>query len=75
MEANKAPEKIYYHKGKLRTPFAVEQRLDETDVEYIRTDAFIKKAIGWIDYNNRNGGCDFDGWGKDFKDYMKESKQ
>ena len=36
-----------------------------------KTDAFIEKAIGWIDYNNRNGGCNFDGWEKDFKNYMK----
>ena len=34
-------------------------------------DTFIEKAIGWIDYNNRNGGCFFDGWEKDFKKYMK----
>ncbi len=35
------------------------------------TDAFVEKAIGWIDYNNRNGGSNFDGWEKDFKNYMK----
>ena len=31
----------------------------------------IKKAWDWIDYNNRNGGCNFDGWEEDFKNYMK----
>lgn len=36
-----------------------------------KQDKFIEKAIGWIDYNNRNGGCNFDGWEKDFKTYMK----
>lgn len=41
------------------------------DIEYTRTDTFIEKAIGWIDYNNRNGGCNFDGWEKDFKNYME----
>ena len=49
-----APEKIYYHKGKLRTPFAVEQRLDETDIEYTRTDAFIEKATKWLKENAAN---------------------
>lgn len=32
----------------------------------------IEKAIGWIDYNNRNGGCWFDGWEEDFKRAMME---
>lgn len=50
----KAPEKIYYHKGKLRTPFAVEQKLDETDIEYTRTDAFIEKATKWLKENAAN---------------------
>ena len=33
--------------------------------------AFIEKAIGWIDYRNRNGGCNYTGWKKGFKNYMK----
>lgn len=55
----KAPEKIYYHKGRLRTPFAVEQRLDETDVEYIRADAFIKKACDFFEENIEEEDCKF----------------
>ena len=31
----------------------------------------IEKAIGWIDDNNRNGGCNFEGWEKDFINYIK----
>ena len=31
----------------------------------------IDKAWDWIDYNNRNGGCNFDGLEEDFKNYMK----
>ena len=45
------------------------------DVEYVRKDAFIEKVIGWIDYNNRNGGCNFDGWEKDFRKYMKGGEE
>lgn len=41
------------------------------DIEYIRTDVFIEKVIGWIDYNNRNGGCYYNEWEKDFKYYME----
>lgn len=40
-------------------------------IEYVRTNAFIEKAIGWIDDNNRNGGCFFEGWENDFKNYME----
>lgn len=33
---------------------------------------WIEKVIGWIDYNNRNGGCWFDGWEGDLKQAMEE---
>lgn len=33
---------------------------------------WIEKVIGWIDYNNRNGGCWFDGWERDLKQTMGE---
>ena len=45
--------------------------LEVKEVDLEEEDVFIEKAIGWIDYNNRNGGCFFDGWEKDFKKYMK----
>lgn len=78
----KTPEKIYYHKGKLRTPFAVEQRLDETDIEYTRTDAFIEKAcellvrMVWEVTYEDLGGDSVQHYDKmefieDFKNYMK----
>ena len=44
-------------------------------IEYVRKDAFIEKVIGWVDYNNRNGGCNFDGWEKDFRDYMEGGEE
>lgn len=31
----------------------------------------IKKALEWINYNNNNGGCQFDSWEENCKDYMK----
>ena len=77
MKSNEAPEKIYMTPSfaepdnVLLASFSKSHLDYHRDVEYTRTDAFIEKAIGWIDYNNRNGGCNFDGWEKDFKNYMK----
>ena len=67
MKANEEPEKLYL----LPNGLISYCRNTDEDVEYTRTDAFIEKVIGWIDYNNRNGGCNFDGWEKDFKKYMR----
>lgn len=71
----KAPEKIYlYPSDRAGEEYETEwgdKPWGEGCVEYTCTDAFIEKAIGWIDYNNRNGGCNFDGWEKDFKNYME----
>lgn len=77
------PDKLWIHKDtKYNTgdgvyayqyEFAqdIEDEGIENFVEYVPTDTFIENAIGWIDYNNRNGGCFFNGWEKDFKKYMK----
>ena len=73
----KAPEKIYLQDSmSIDTigdlwPEWLDAEVSDNSIEYIRTDVFIENAIGWIDYNNRNGGCNFDGWEKDFKNYMK----
>lgn len=32
----------------------------------------LDKAIEWIDYNNKNGGCLFDNWKEDFRNYMEK---
>lgn len=67
-----APEKVYFTSIEDGTHYYTEAIPFEREyVEYVSKDAFIEKAIGWIDYNNRNGGCNFDGWEKDFKQFMK----
>ena len=47
MKANEAPEKIYLNKhpftGELHDKW-LRNKWDDSDVEYTRTDAFIKKA-------------------------------
>lgn len=64
-----APEKLYLIQDNGLVCYC---RNNKDDIEYTSTDVVIEKAIGWIDYNNRNGGCNFDGWEKDFKKYMEE---
>ena len=43
MKANEAPEKLYMN--------WVNYPLEEMQVEYTRTDAFIKKAVDWLEDN------------------------
>ncbi len=70
----KAPEKIHilpnahngWLEGKIPNCFP-----DGIFVEYTRTDAFIEKACECIEYNNKNGGCLFDGWRKDFIKFLE----
>lgn len=73
MKANEAPEKIYIVNDDLniKREWYKTKQVGFDTTEYTRTDAIIENAIGWIDYNNRNGGCNFDGWEKDFINYMK----
>ena len=39
--------------------------------EYVRKDALIEKTCEWIEQNNENGGCSFDGWRKDFIKFLE----
>ena len=50
MKANEAPEKLYLHptvKGKVGASWLTFPLTNE-DVEYIRTDAFIEKALAYL---------------------------
>ena len=38
----------------------------------IARDEMIEKAIKWVEYNNENGGCKFDGWVENIKQAMKD---
>ena len=55
MKANETPEKIYLDPKKVEeSEFGIidaivpEHRVEKGDIEYTRTDAFIKKACEWI---------------------------
>ena len=38
----------------------------------IARDEMVEKAIKWVEYNNENGGCKFDGWVENIKQAMKD---
>ena len=70
-----APEKIYVHlKGDKITNIWNSTWIGVHDIEYTRTDAFIKKACEWMRNNSHNYADN--ALGKeylvnDFKNYMK----
>ena len=65
MKANKTPEKIYLN--------WVNYPLEEMQVEYTRTDAFIEKAWDWIENNllSSNQQDKSRLYFEQFKNYMK----
>ena len=73
MEANEAPEKLYYAPyGDIREDYPI----TDNDIEYTRTEAFIEKAKKWFEnqpeqYDANGVRCygmeDFE----DFKKYME----
>ena len=69
MKANEAPDKIYLQEPtKVRT-----KKVFDIDVEYIRKDAFIKKAFKWMrsdDVVNNEWNTEEDMY-EDFKKYME----
>lgn len=38
----------------------------------IAKEEMVEKAIKWVEYNNENGGCKFDGWVGNIKQAMKD---
>ena len=70
----KAPEKIYLEKvypdnGVL--PNGLNYASNSTDIEYTRTDAFIKKASFWLECNLSDRSAeDRKFWIEDFVNYM-----
>lgn len=65
----KAPKKLYVDTEDNLSDsilYGFTKKRKDDDIEYIRKDVFIEKAIEWIDYYNQNGGCEFDGWKEDF---------
>ena len=41
----------------------------------IAREEMIEKAIKWVEYNNENGGCKFDGWVENIKQAMKDETE
>lgn len=77
MKANEAPEKIYLNKhpftGELHDKW-LQNKLDDSDIEYTRTDAFIEKACVWIKEkwdDNYTMPIIIDSVIEDFQNFMK----
>lgn len=76
MGAKEAPEKIYFGtQQNMSSPFSgLTRKCADTDIEYIRKDAFIEKACGWIKEkwdDNYTMPIIIDSVIEDFKNYMK----
>ena len=71
MKANEAPEKLYLSKNIYSTYlYQVPYPDDDTTVEYIRTDAFVKRACSWLE-NNLQGIVGGSIYIEDFRNYME----
>lgn len=69
------PEKIYLNKhpftGELHDKW-LQNKLDDSDIEYTRTDAIIEKACEWLREQNEMIGISFtEDFIIRFKNYMK----
>ena len=56
MKTNEAPENIYVHvraNKELGTTWHG-KKITNSDIEYVRTDAFIEKAVKWIEEINKH---------------------
>ena len=49
MKANEAPEKIYLPNNPVLFISNLNERTSEDDIEYTRTDAFIEKAVNFLE--------------------------
>ena len=86
MKANEAPEKIYLYENLFgrAADYWLREKSSDTDIEYTRTDAFIEKALAYLNskfyFHNAFYGVvstDFNAIEElfeDFKKYMKGEK-
>lgn len=78
-----APEKLYLSENIYNTfVYQVPDNDDKTQVEYIRKDAFIEKACGWLskvsieDMEYKYEGFDTsEGWYKFIEDFRKAMEE
>ena len=88
MEANEAPEKLYVDtEDRLSDSilYGFTQKRKDDDIEYTRTDAFIEKAVAWLNKNAdkyiwysdyaENAGDDTCGMNDDFIEDFKKYKE
>ena len=51
MEPHEAPEKIYFGTQAVNPFYGLTRKCADDDIEYVRLDAFIKKACKWLEDN------------------------
>ena len=51
MKANEAPERIYFSTSASHPFYGLTRKWADDDIEYVRLDAFIEKACGWLKSN------------------------
>ena len=78
MKAN-APEKIYINSKNKTLIDMLSVKVNNDDIEYTRTDAFIDKACEWLKENGGSYWMDdydlpTDDLVSDFRDYMNKSE-
>ena len=84
MKANEAPEKLYFGESDKGILDIYSTKESDNEVEYTRTDAFIEKALAYLNskfyFHNAFYGVvstDFNAMEElfeDFRNYMKEEK-
>ena len=72
MKANEAPEKIYVHKSQYWGLMANEHNITKNDIEYTRTDAFIKKMESFLNKYDERDSYTIGYVKRHFKEIIKE---
>ena len=81
MKANEAPEKLYFEESDKGILDIYSNRESDDEVEYVRTDAFIKKAENFLEMlgygftiidNITNANYDKEQLIEDFRNYIEK---
>lgn len=69
-DGHNSEHRICYNKALREVQYEIDT-LEMKDIEQEKK-KLIKKAVEWIDYGNKNGGCLFDGWERSFIKYLEK---
>lgn len=69
MKANKVPERIWIDTSTDLPKLC--GHIDKNSIEYVRTNAFIEKAVEWLECNNTLPDGEGSDYIDDFRKYMR----